>query len=388
MRTKRISIIAFTAALALATALTLSCSNDSNDNNPVVISSSSNETNSSSSNEQNTSSSSLEHGSSSSGQADCEALNNYNMAVTMNLNGEPVVVTKNGSPLIEGVNYRVSTTQNSIKVNGLKDYVGSVERTNSNTSGIVVKDGNKVLAKNTDYTITETSNSVKIVGMGNYTGSVEVELLCEPPAIVPPTITTASLPYATVGTAYSKTLEATGDTPISWSIKSGNLPAGLSLSGNTISGTPTAVGTFNITIKATNAGGSDEKNFSIVVSAAAINNIMYHGYTYTTEPTTEELDYVINNRMLKPSEVTAEGKTIIFNGSDGSGYRCILIPKSIGQITSLKDALNTENLGNLGEPSRTIFRKGQITYNGTDYYFYGGDVLALDGVNTYITMSF
>jgi hypothetical protein len=193
MRTKHVSAITLAAALVLAISLTLSCSNDSNDDNPVVISSSSQKTDvssssdySSSSNEQNTSSS-LGQGSSSSGQADCEALNNYNMAVQMNLNGDPVVVTKNGSALIEGVNYRVSTTQNSIKVSGLNDYIGSVERTNSNTSGIVVKDSSKVLTENTDYAIVETANSVKIVGMGNYIGSVEVELPCEPePPIIEP----------------------------------------------------------------------------------------------------------------------------------------------------------------------------------------------------------
>jgi len=32
-----------------------------------------------------------------------------------------------------------------------------------------------------------------------------------------PTITTATLPNGTVGTAYSQTLAATGDTPITWS---------------------------------------------------------------------------------------------------------------------------------------------------------------------------
>jgi len=35
-----------------------------------------------------------------------------------------------------------------------------------------------------------------------------------------PTITTASLPNGTVGTAYSQTLAATGETPITWSIDS------------------------------------------------------------------------------------------------------------------------------------------------------------------------
>jgi len=357
MRVKHISIIAL-AALALATAFNFSCSND-NDNNPVAVSSSSEY------------SSSSGHGSSSSGQTDCEeALNNYNMAVTMNLNGEPVVVTKNGSVLTEGVNYNVSKTQNSIKVQGLKDYIGSVEKTNSNTSGIVVKDGSKVLAKNTDYRIEETSNSVKIVGMGNYTGSVEVVLPCEPtppepPTIIPPTITTASLPSATVGVAYSKTLEATGDNPIAWSIKSGNLPAGLSLSGNTISGTPTAAGTFNITVKATNAGGSDQKNFSIVVSAAAVEpteGLMYWGHAANNdnEIILEWFDWHINEGLIESSSITGTVKEIQFHA--GTGYRIILIPQSAGVPARIDNEVGINIKETTFVPVKNLVVKGNPYY--------------------------
>jgi hypothetical protein len=53
-------------------------------------------------------------------------------------------------------------------------------------------------------------------------------------------ITTASLPFGAVDTAYATTLTATGGgSPFVWSIASGTLPDGLTLSGDTISGTPT-----------------------------------------------------------------------------------------------------------------------------------------------------
>jgi len=82
-----------------------------------------------------------------------------------------------------------------------------------------------------------------------------------------PTITTASLPDGTVGTAYSQTLAATGDATISWSLDSGSLPASLSLSAaGVISGTPTASGTSTFTVKASNSTGSDTKELSIVVA--------------------------------------------------------------------------------------------------------------------------
>jgi formylglycine-generating enzyme required for sulfatase activity len=84
-----------------------------------------------------------------------------------------------------------------------------------------------------------------------------------------PAITTASLPDGAVGTAYSRTLAARGDTPIIWSLESGTLPAGLNLAGTTgvISGTPTTAGTSHFTVKATNATGSDTKPLSITITA-------------------------------------------------------------------------------------------------------------------------
>ncbi len=88
---------------------------------------------------------------------------------------------------------------------------------------------------------------------------------------VAPTITTSSLPEATVGTAYNATLEATGDATITWSLKAGNsLPAGLSLdSTGVISGTPTTEGTSTFTVVASNGvDPAAEKELSINVNPA------------------------------------------------------------------------------------------------------------------------
>jgi Putative Ig domain len=75
-------------------------------------------------------------------------------------------------------------------------------------------------------------------------------------AAPPVTITTTSLPNGTVNTAYSATLQATGGVaPITWSIVSGALPAGLALDTNfgVIAGTPTVVGTSTFTVQATDS---------------------------------------------------------------------------------------------------------------------------------------
>jgi Putative Ig domain len=85
----------------------------------------------------------------------------------------------------------------------------------------------------------------------------------------PPVIDTASpLPSGTVGTAYSQTIAVSGGTsPHSWSVTSGALPAGLTLSTEGIlSGTPTTVDNSSFTVQAT-GGGTATKSFSLVVNA-------------------------------------------------------------------------------------------------------------------------
>jgi hypothetical protein len=70
-------------------------------------------------------------------------------------------------------------------------------------------------------------------------------------------ITTASpLPSATPGAAYSTSLAATGGIPPrAWSLASGTLPPGLTLSAaGVISGTPTTPGTSTFTVKVTDSG--------------------------------------------------------------------------------------------------------------------------------------
>lgn len=71
-------------------------------------------------------------------------------------------------------------------------------------------------------------------------------------------ITTAELPDATVGQAYSQTLTASGGaTPYSWSLVSGTLPTGVSLSiGGVISGIPSELGTSVFTARVTDSAGT------------------------------------------------------------------------------------------------------------------------------------
>jgi hypothetical protein len=84
-------------------------------------------------------------------------------------------------------------------------------------------------------------------------------------------ITTATVPGAAQGSAYSTTLAATGGTPpYTWSIVAGALPPGLTLgaSSGTISGTPTATGTYAFTAQVAAGAQTATKALSIVVAPA------------------------------------------------------------------------------------------------------------------------
>lgn len=73
---------------------------------------------------------------------------------------------------------------------------------------------------------------------------------------------------ATVGAAFSYTITATGDQPISFLA---NLPEGFTLNGAIINGVFSAAGTVNIPLTATNAAGSDSQNLVVTVSAAGVS---------------------------------------------------------------------------------------------------------------------
>jgi outer membrane protein assembly factor BamB len=87
-----------------------------------------------------------------------------------------------------------------------------------------------------------------------------------------PGITTTSLPNGRVGAAYTAPLAATGGTGArTWSVASGALPAGLSLSGAQVAGTPTAAGTSTVGLRVTDAAGrSSQRTFTITVTSFAI----------------------------------------------------------------------------------------------------------------------
>jgi len=115
------------------------------------------------------------------------------------------------------------------------------------------------------FTVTATDNSGSA-----YTGVAAYSIAIVAPGI---TLTPGGLPVATAGDSYSQTITASGGTaPYSYSLQSGALPSGMTLSaGGVLSGTPTQSGSFPIAVRATDstAGGAYSGTFPYTLTVSA-----------------------------------------------------------------------------------------------------------------------
>lgn len=143
-----------------------------------------------------------------------------------------------------------------------------------------------------------------------------------PAAEQPPVITTTTLQGGKAGAAYSQTLAATGTAPISWTLDSGSLPNGLTLSGNTISGTPTTAGTFTFKVKAANGAGSDTKELSIVIQAAPVEPDPGQPPVITSPTTDQKITVAVDDTATL--RVTAkDAQSYQWYADRGSGFKAI-----------------------------------------------------------------
>ncbi len=88
---------------------------------------------------------------------------------------------------------------------------------------------------------------------------------------IAPTINTTELGALVAGNAVSLTLSVSGSVPVTFAVQSGSLPTGLSLntSSGEISGSPSTVGSYSFTVRATNSAGFDDQAFSGSVTGVA-----------------------------------------------------------------------------------------------------------------------
>jgi hypothetical protein len=180
-----------------------------------------------------------------------------------------------------------------------------------------------------------------------------------------PTITTASLPGGTVGTAYSQTLTASGDTPITWSKESGDLPNGLTLSAaGVISGNPTTANTFTFTVKATNAAGSKTKSLSITISSGGDGG--GNAGTYIITGSNDSFTATKNGATVGTANQTITN-VITAIRTDANGVNCT-IQFGSGGTNVLNIGTAYVDFNNTGGTWGVITLSGNITSSGIDEF--------------------
>ena len=191
--------------------------------------------------------------------------------------------------------------------------------------------------------------------------SASLSVTTAAPAVAP-AITTATLANGTVDVDYSATLAASGEEPITWEIV-GTLPAGLTLSGNVISGKPTTARQVTFTVKATNEVGSASKELSITVgkgmgAAVAAPTLATATATSITinavaaPASGQEVEYAINTANSMPDDYPVWQTTLVFtNLSAKSTYYIFARTKgndnyNIGAISASLQASTSVATGN------------------------------------------
>ncbi|MBH8567410.1 putative Ig domain-containing protein [Microvirga sp. STS02] len=193
-----------------------------------------------------------------------------------------------------------------------------------------VLSGTPTAAGTFNFTVRATDASAS---PGPYSGTQAYTLTIAAPTIA---VSPAALPNGTVGTAYSQTITASGGTaPYTYAITAGALPAGLTLtSAGVLSGTPTASGSFNFTVRATDATTgtgspfSGSRSYTFTISAPTITvapttlpdgatNTAY-SQTITASGGTAPYSYAITTGAL-PAGLTLTGAGVLAGTPTAAG---------------------------------------------------------------------
>jgi hypothetical protein len=224
------------------------------------------------------------------------------------------VITGNGSVIQSG--------PGTLTLSGANIYTG----TTTVSAGALTVNGS--LAPGSTVTV---DSGATLNGTGTINGNVILEggatlgpgLTIVGTITVTPAITSAATASGTYGSAFTYVISAS-NSPTIYSV-TGALPAGLSLNTSTgiIGGTPTAEGTFNVTIGATNGSGTGTESLAITITAAAQTLSIPSPGNQTTNggplglPATASSGLPVTYTVVS-GPATVNGATLSFTGVPGT----------------------------------------------------------------------
>jgi hypothetical protein len=143
---------------------------------------------------------------------------------------------------------------------------------------------------------------------GQASQSVPISIISSNTTVpLPLAISVPTIPTGVVGTSYSVSASATGGAPAyTWSLTSGSLPAGMTLAANTgtISGTPTASGTYSFTVTVTDSSSP------VQTQSAALS------ITIAPAPASSPQLAISNSALIAGTEGVAYAQTLQATGGD------------------------------------------------------------------------
>lgn len=119
----------------------------------------------------------------------------------------------------------------------------------------------------------QTNATVTVTSVEDPNQQARAKVTITPPTAPPFAITTTALPIGPVNSSYSFNLKATGGfPPYQWTLDSGTLPTGLSLSATgVLSGKPTQIGIFPVTLRATDLGNQRvHQSMDLTIGGSAV----------------------------------------------------------------------------------------------------------------------
>lgn len=207
-----------------------------------------------------------------------------------------------------------------------------------------------------------------------------------------PVVTTTTLNTIYRAVAFTQTLAFTGATPVTWSVTSGSLPAGITLGASTgvLSGTATTVAAYNFTVTATNSYGTGTKTFTgnVLESSPGITET-----TLNTLRATQAFSQTLTGTGLTPitwsvtagtlpAGLTLGSATGVISGTPSTAAAYSFTVRATNSVGSFDRAF-TGNVGALGVAFSAAGSYAQST-NTTTYSINGPNAAIGDTVVVWI----